>query len=36
MTIKEAIYERLVEKALREHRSVTNMAEAIILEATRA
>jgi predicted CopG family antitoxin len=34
LTIREEVYKKLQKKAQAEHRSVTNMAEAIILDAT--
>lgn len=35
LTIKEEIYERLEKRAKKENRSTTNMAETILLEATK-
>jgi predicted CopG family antitoxin len=35
LTIRDDVYSKLEKKAKSEHRSVTNMAEAIILEATK-
>lgn len=35
LTIKEEVYEKLEKRAKKENRSITNMAETIILEATK-
>jgi predicted CopG family antitoxin len=34
ITVREEVFEKLKKKADKEHRSVTNMAEVLILDAT--
>ena len=35
VTLRDEVYERLRKRAEKEHRSVTNMVEVVILEATK-